>query len=253
MTIHWTAAALQPDPHDIAPLHGLVPDAIGAGAPAGHFRNPIFAGHAPDPTVGRDPRTGTFYIYVTHNQASPGPDPIGGTYLRVPVLETRDFNVMVPRGDAMPARPAWVSTEPLHECLWAPHVVPPCAPGDQWLLYFSGLDRRSGQHGIGVAVADDPLGPFTPQPEPLVTGPGYTVIDPFTYRAPDGAAWLYWGSHHAPIRAQQLTADGLALTGEVRDVLHPADRYDGHMRLVEAFSLVRRGDTFFARFSGENT
>ena len=43
--------------------------------------------------------------------------------------------------------------------------------------------------GIGVAIADKPAGPFTPQPEPIKNVRG---IDPCTFIDKDGQAYIYY-------------------------------------------------------------
>lgn len=56
-------------------------------------------------------------------------------------------------------------------------------------LYFPAKDK-DGIFRIGVAVSDDPGGPFTPQPEPMEGG---FSIDQSTFRDDDGTHYLYWG------------------------------------------------------------
>ena len=44
---------------------------------------------------------------------------------------------------------------------------------------------------VGVATADNPEGPFTPEPEPIK---GINGIDPCVLLASDGNAYIFWGN-----------------------------------------------------------
>ena len=107
--------------------------------------------------------------------------------------------------------------------VWAPHIA---RIGGKYLLYYSASSASTLSFGIGVAVADSPTGPFRDLGEPLLTGPGFTTIDPFVLDD-DGDLYLYWGSAGEPIWVQPLAPDGLSLTGErieVLDTSRPAVR-----------------------------
>lgn len=79
---------------------------------------------------------------------------------------------------------------------WAPTIA---ERDGKYYFYFSGhhpgLDRKT----IGVAVADSPTGPFTAEPEPMITNdePVTTgqAIDPAWFRDPvSGKHYLFWGN-----------------------------------------------------------
>ena len=71
---------------------------------------------------------------------------------------------------------------------------------------------------IGAASADDPLGPYTALAQPIVPATTVGLIDAHAFTA-NGASYLLWKddgnaqSAPTPIRARQLSADGLSLTG----------------------------------------
>ncbi|KAB8303867.1 hypothetical protein EYC80_005236 [Monilinia laxa] len=75
----------------------------------------------------------------------------------------------------------WVSKQ-----LWAPDA---CTKNGKYYLYFPARDKE-GIFRIGVAVGDDPEGPFTPDENPL---PGSYSIDPCSFVDDDGQAYLYFG------------------------------------------------------------
>ncbi len=80
--------------------------------------------------------------------------------------------------------------------LWAPAIV---KKGAQYFLFFGANDIHDGQKevgGIGVAVADNPAGPFRDYlGKPLVgqIHNGAQPIDQFVFRDQDGAYYLLYG------------------------------------------------------------
>ena len=67
--------------------------------------------------------------------------------------------------------------------------------------------------GIGVMVADSPLGPFTdPLGKPLI-GAQYDSIDPTVFINDDGQAYLYWGNPN--LWYVKLNKDMVSFSGEV--------------------------------------
>ncbi|SOD52688.1 Beta-xylosidase [Pseudoxanthomonas wuyuanensis] len=73
---------------------------------------------------------------------------------------------------------------------WAPQAI---ERDGKWYLYGPVQGR-----GIGVLVADNPLGPYTdPLKKPLIAGHAgglYDSIDPTVYIDDNGQAYLYWGN-----------------------------------------------------------
>lgn len=70
--------------------------------------------------------------------------------------------------------------------MWAPDVA---YSGGLYYLYFP-AKRADGIFQIGVAVSDNPAGPFLPEPEPIK---GSYSIDPAAFVDDDGACYLYFG------------------------------------------------------------
>jgi hypothetical protein len=73
--------------------------------------------------------------------------------------------------------------------MWAPDCV---AKAGKYYFYFPSIkkDTASGRgFGIGVAIADFPEGPYTPESHPIA---GVNGIDPNVFFDHDGQAYLYW-------------------------------------------------------------
>ena len=101
-------------------------------------------------------------------------------------------------GQSLIGEPTLVLT---NDMAWEGHLIEgPFATrqkGRYWLFY-AGNDFASPGYGIGVAVADHPLGPYVKQPEPLLqstrewTAPGHASVAPGL----DGQPQLFFHAFH---------------------------------------------------------
>lgn len=86
----------------------------------------------------------------------------------------------------------------------------------KWYWYVAAEDTVAHLHGVGVAMADSPDGPWIdPLGKPLVPG-NWGYIDPSVFIDDDGQAYLFWGNNgawYAP-----LNADMISLAGEIKPV-----------------------------------
>jgi hypothetical protein len=112
--------------------------------------------------------------------------------------------------NAMPSLPAWVdpSGSPAGESdIWAPTVA---RIGGRYVMYFGAHHRDAttdevNDQCIGRALASSPMGPYTPEAQPVYCGLppepagnglpasnsfGRGALDPEVFRAPDGALYL---------------------------------------------------------------
>ncbi len=72
--------------------------------------------------------------------------------------------------------------------MWAPDCI---ERNGKYYFYFPSAPAEGGGFGVGVAIADNPEGPFTPEPEPIK---GIFGIDPCVLQASDGNAYIFWGN-----------------------------------------------------------
>ena len=160
--------------------------------------------------------------------------------------------------DAFPDLPDWVQ----RGFTWAPDVR---RVGDRWVMWFTAANKRGRTDGvrftqcIGVAVSDDPEGPY----EALGDGPRicqldrWGSIDPRTFVDEDGQLWLHWKSDDnaqvdadtkASIYAQRLADDGITLQGRRTRILEADQPWEG--RIVEAPQMVLVDGRHWLFYSG---
>ena len=99
---------------------------------------------------------------------------------------------------------------------WAPGIL---RSKEKFYLYYS-VGPQSAEHPsrIGVAVADQPQGPFKDSGKALVTGGnGFEAIDPMAFADPkSGVVYLYaGGSAGAKLRVWELNDDRVSLKKEI--------------------------------------
>jgi hypothetical protein len=100
----------------------------------------------------------------------------------------------------------WVN--PASYSMWAPDCIE--RKGKYYFYYPANVKPGSGRgFGIGIAVADDPAGPFIPQPEPIKNVHG---IDPSVFIDKDEQAYIYYSLNK--IYAARLKDNMLELYAE---------------------------------------
>lgn len=129
---------------------------------------------------------GKIYIYPSHDIDAGIPFNDNGDHFGM-----EDYHVLrmdSPDGEAVDCGVALhVKDVPWAERqMWAPDAA--CKDG-KYYLYFP-AKRADGRFQIGVAIGDDPAGPFAPEPEAIE---GSYSIDPAVFADDDGAYYLYFG------------------------------------------------------------
>jgi hypothetical protein len=153
----------------------------------------ILAGYG-DPAVLKD--GADYWLVATSNDA---PDAF-------PVLHSRDLEHWEPTGFVFPRgfEPGWTATGRNTADFWAPEMAR--VGSEYWLAYTA--RQRGGALAIGLARAPSPLGPWTDNGGPLVSGKpldaaglGYEgsqpqmtggVIDSHIFLDPAGDKYLFW-------------------------------------------------------------
>jgi len=133
--------------------------------------------------------------------------------------------------------------------MWAPDCV---EKGGRYFFYFPNAPRSGRGFAIGVATADRPEGPFTPETDPI---PGVTGIDPCVLVDNDGQAYIYWSG---------MGIRGARLKDNMKELADPLEtismRQGGSMQvggkqmegLPEGFKegpfVFRRADWYYLTF-----
>lgn len=115
-----------------------------------------------------------------------------------------DHGVIVTQNNVPWVRPGSYS-------MWAPDCI---ERNGKFYFYFPSIPKDTSEgrgFRIGVAVADNPAGPFVPQPEPMK---GVRGIDPNVFIDKDGQAYLYWSQ--GAIYGAKLKENMLELASEVK-------------------------------------
>jgi beta-xylosidase len=128
--------------------------------------------------------------------------------------------------------------------LWAPSII---HANNQYYLFFGANDIQNENEygGIGVAVADNPAGPFVDAlGKPLINSfhHGAQPIDQFVFRDKDGQFYMYYGGwRHCNI--VKLSADLLSLEpfddGEIFKEITPENYVEG------PFMFIRNNKYYF--------
>ncbi len=213
---------------DFHPRHGTVMPVTAAelrrltarwGRPEGITvpSNPVIAGFHADPEILFSEKTGRYYIYSTTD----GTEGWGGWYFTV--YSSDDLTEWHDEGVALDLRSEQVPWADGNA--WAPCIeeVKTRKGGYKYYFYYSGNPVAGGGKQIGVAVADDPAGPFTDLGHPIITespaGGGQQIdVDVFTDPV-SGRRYLYWGNGY--MAGAELNGDMLSVKPRTIKVLTP--------------------------------
>ena len=136
----------------------------------------------PAPVVSGD----RLYVFTGHDLDT-------ATYFRMPdwqVFSTTDMEHWTDHGIVLTtANFKWAKQG---DNAWASQAI---ERNGKWYWYVAAEDTTKHLHGIGVAVADRPEGPWAdPIGKPLIPG-DWGFIDPTVFIDDDGQAWLFWGNN----------------------------------------------------------
>lgn len=196
----------------------------------------------PDPTV--ISYGGKYYAYATQ---APGAD---GRMINIQVAWSTDHEHWTYAGDALPQKPSWASNT---QSFWAPDVFFD-AKLKKFVMFFSADPNELSGKWMGIAYADNPLGPFTDRGTPLMKGPSFQCIDPKAFTDPKtGKHFLYWGSDFQPLRVRKMKDDwsDFKEDSQATVVVEPG-KDKSYSNLIEGSWLDYDNGTYYLYYSGDN-
>lgn len=187
--------------------------------------NPLFNGLYADPDIIYSEKNKKYYCYPT----SDGFNNWSGTYFKTfsstDLVNWKDEGVIVDLNKDV----SWAKRN-----AWAPCIIEKKINGRyKYFFYFCAAQK------IGVAVADDPAGPFTDLGRPLIDkkpegAKGGQEIDPDVFTDPvSGKTYLYWGNSYMAVA--ELNDDMISVKPGTVKIITPSDK------------TFREGTTVFLR------
>jgi len=209
--------------------------------PEGQFINPVIDRNFADPFVLEV--DGTYYAYATGNL----------TY-NIQVSTSTDLVQWERVREALPRLPLWQPTS--KGLTWAPEVT---ETDEGFVMHYTGRDVQAGTQCLGVAIADDPAGPYVDESkEPLLCQHDLGgSIDSSPFLDADGTRYLLWKSDGnccgIPVRMfiSELSEDAATLVGEATDLGLAVDA-PWERNLIEAPTLLLRDGTYYLFFSAND-
>lgn len=177
--------------------------------------NPVLAGLYADPDVLYSEKTGKYYIYPT----SDGFDGWSGTYFKCfsspDLINWTDEGKIITLGNEV----KWANRN-----AWAPCIVEKKINGEfKYFYYFTAAQK------IGVAVSDNPTGPFIDLGKPLIAERPVginngQVIDPDVFTDPQtNKSYVYWGNGF--MAGAELNNDMMSIKNETLTTFKPGKTF----------------------------
>ncbi len=192
--------------------------------------NPVIEGYYADPDIIYSNKTGKYYIYPTTDGY------LGWSSTQLKVFSSADLIHWTDEGVIIDLHKdvSWAENN-----AWSPSVVEKKINGKyKYLIYYTAEQK------IGVAIADNPTGPFADAGNPLVTeqpeGIDYgQQIDPDVFTdSQTGKSYLFWGNMY--LACAELNNDMLSIKKNTLKVITPDATYRGGVEVV-----YRKGKYYF--------
>jgi hypothetical protein len=199
--------------------------------------NPVLEGFYADPDILYSEKTGKYYLYPT----SDGFMNWSGTYFKAfssdNLIDWTDEGVILDLEKDV----SWAGRN-----AWAPCIIEKKIDGEyKYFYYFTAAQR------IGLAVADDPTGPFVDSGQPLIDYKpegitGGQEIDPDVFTDPEsGKSYLYWGNGY--MAAAELSEDMLSIKKNTLKLMNIDNTYR------EGTYVIYRNGTYYFMWSEDDT
>ena len=173
---------------------------------------------------------------------------VNGKYYLYPTSTTRGYDVFVSDDLVHWENRGNVFVDPRHGD-WAPDVFYNLRGDKRFYLYYT--DNQDSQKPrdkqIGVAVADNPLGPFVDKAV-LATN----SIDAHLFQDDDGSNYLYYVDLTGGFKIMvQPMANPLQKSGSATGVIHPTESWEKKSGSVtEGPFMLKRTGTYYLMYSG---
>lgn len=145
---------------------------------------------------------------------------------------------------------------------WAPEVV---EANGKYYMYYTAREKGSDRLQIGVAIAENPAGPFIDALDKPLFDIGSAVIDASVFTASNGEKYLYYskdcsenivdGTHISQIYGVKLGADMLSVEGDHQLLLSPIQKWETQ-KIEEGWlwnegpSVIEVDGVFYMTYSG---
>ena len=219
----------------------------------GNGHNAILPNFHADPEILYSNKTGKYYIYSTTD----GFNGWGGWQFSVfsstDLINWKDEGVML---DVKSDQVKWASGN-----AWAPAIIEVKQSDGtyKYYFYYSAHNPKTNRKEIGVAVSDDPVGPFVDSGAPIVTdadrpaaarGGQAIDVDVF-YDAKSKKHFLYWGNGF--MAGAELNSDMLSIKKETITLMTPEGGSLETWAYREAPYVFFRKGTYYFMWSVDDT
>jgi len=199
--------------------------------------NPVLEGFYADPEILYAEKTGKYYLYPT----SDGFNNWSGDYFKVfssdNLVDWKDGGIILDLKKDV----TWANRN-----AWAPCIVEKKINGSyKYFYYFTAAQK------IGVAVADDPAGPFVDSGKPLIDKFPEGIkngqqIDPDVFTDPaSGKSYLYWGNGY--MAGAELNEDMISINEKTLKIMTPDTTFR------EGTYVFFRNGTYYFTWSEDDT
>ncbi|SFH34405.1 family 43 glycosylhydrolase [Pedobacter insulae] len=200
-------------------------------------RNPLLGGLYADPEIIYAKKTGKFYIYPTSDGFTGWSGTSFKAFSSIDLINWKDEGVILD----LPKDVSWAQKN-----AWAPTIIEKKINGTyKYFYYFTAAQK------IGVAVGDNPTGPFVDSGKPLISSfpLGITKgqqIDPAVFNDPKtGNDYLYWGNGY--MAGVKLNPDMTSIDTTQIKILTPTPSYN------EGTHVFYRKGTYYFLWSENDT
>jgi GH43 family beta-xylosidase len=194
-------------------------------------RNPVWPGYFADPFVLRTPEG--YFAYGTGETLKRSSNNELSAFT---ILRSQDLVTWTVAGAALS-----VAAETKEHVYWAPEVA--YYNRRYYLYYSSAPEGHDEQHRLRVAVADDPLGPFTEHGAVITASEGFS-IDAHPFCDPRDNRWyLFFAKDFFEERA----GTGVAVVPLTPDLLRAAEPTRTVLRANADWQIYERNRTLYGR------